>query len=219
MPSTHGHADHFLGVNVLRSRYPHVKVLATKATIAHIQQQLEPAFFKRFWVGFFPDQTETELQEDASFVEALPSNNTFEIEGHLLEVIQTGHTDTFDTTAVWVSDLRLVICGDVVYGDVHLYMAEAKTKEKRFEWVAALNKIKSLQPEIVVAGHKLVSASDDTRYIDATIEYIKTFQSLLDSGIQDSDVLYEAMMKKYRQRANDHALLGSCWASKAVGFK
>lgn len=216
---THGHADHFLGANILLARYPRAKILATKETLAHMKQQLEPTYFQGFWAGFFPNQLPSDLPTDASFVQTLSKSNMIDLEGHVLEVIKTGHTDTFDTTVLWVPDLELAICGDVVYGDVHLYMGEARVKEKRLEWVSALEKVKALKPTIVVAGHKKVDGRDDAHFIDATISYINMFQSLLDSGITDIDVLYKIMMKTYSDRANDHALLGSCWAAKASGFQ
>ena len=46
---THGHADHFLGLSILHSRFPDVKVVATEGTVEHMKQQIEPAFFGLFW--------------------------------------------------------------------------------------------------------------------------------------------------------------------------
>jgi len=39
----------------------------------------------------------------------------FELEGLPLEVIETGHTDTVDSTSLYVPDLGLVVSGDVAY--------------------------------------------------------------------------------------------------------
>jgi glyoxylase-like metal-dependent hydrolase (beta-lactamase superfamily II) len=214
---THGHADHFLGINILEARFPGVRILVTKGTAMHMKQQLEPAFFHRFWAGFFPgDQLPDCIP---SFTEMLPDNNSFDLEGHILQAVEVGHTDTFDTTVLWVPDLWLAICGDVVYGNVHMYLVEAKTREKRLEWVAAIEKVQALKPKIVIAGHKRESDPDDVHHLESSIGYIKTFQSLLDSGVNDASVLFEAMMKKYGSRVNNHALLGSCWAAEAAGWK
>ncbi len=38
-----------------------------------------------------------------------------ELEGFPLQVIETGHTDTADTTALYVPDLGLIVSGDVAY--------------------------------------------------------------------------------------------------------
>jgi glyoxylase-like metal-dependent hydrolase (beta-lactamase superfamily II) len=217
---THGHADHFLGISILQARFPGVRVLATKGTIAHMKQQLDPNFFGRFWAGLFPgDQLPSSLQPDATFAEALPDNNTFELEGHALQAVDVGHTDTFDTTILWAQDLKLAVCGDVVYGDVHMYLVEANTKEKRLEWLTAMEKIQALKPERVVAGHRREDESDDVQSLANSIAYVRSFQALLDSGVHDTDSLYAAMMEKYGTRVNSHALLGSCWAAEANSWK
>jgi hypothetical protein len=49
-----------------------------------------------------------------------------EVEGHRLEVLEAGFTDTADTTALWVPDLRLLIGGDVAYNETHQYLAETQ---------------------------------------------------------------------------------------------
>ena len=38
-----------------------------------------------------------------------------QLKGFPIEVIETGHTDTVDTTALHVPDLGLIVSGDVVY--------------------------------------------------------------------------------------------------------
>ena len=96
---------------------------------------------------------------------------------------------------------------------------EANTREKRLEWLAALEKVQMLKPKKVVAGHKREGESDDVHHLEFSIGYIETYQSLLDSGVRDISVLYKAMMKKYGSRVNSHALLGSCWAAEAAGWK
>ena len=206
---THGHADHFLGLSILQSRFPGVKVVATKGTIEHMKQQIEPGFFGSFWEKFFPDQ----LPDPVMTAEALPEDGKFSLEGHTLQAVEVGHTDTTDTTVLWVPDLKLAVCGDVVYGDVHQYLVEANTREKRLEWIAALEKVKTLGPETVVAGHKRTGGLDGAYNLDSSIEYIKDFQGLIDGGITDAKVLYERMMEKYGGRVNSHALLGSCGAA------
>ena len=203
---THGHADHFLGLSILHSRFPGVKVVATKRTVEHMKQQIEPAFFRSFWQKFFPNQ----LPEPVMTAEALPKNNQFELEGHIMQAVDVGHTDTTDTTVLWVPDLKLAVCGDVVYGDVHQYLVEANTREKRMEWIAALEKVKALGPETVVAGHKRPGGLDGVYNLDASIEYIRDFQDLIDGGVYDAKVLYERMMEKYGGRVNSHALLSGC---------
>ena len=79
--------------------------------------------------------------------------NVIDLEGHELVAVELGHTDTDHTTCLNVPSIGLVVAGDAAYNDVHLYLAESNA-QKRQEWIAALDKITSLNPRAVVASHK-----------------------------------------------------------------
>jgi len=206
---THGHADHFLGLSILKQRWPDAQILATKGTLAHMKQQLAPNAFAAFWASFFPGGQVPE-PHTIPLAEPLPESGTFELEGHTLQAVEVGHTDTTDTTVLWVPDLKLAVCGDVVYGDVHQYLVEANTKTLRLEWIAALEKVLALQPETVVAGHKRPGGLDSVADVHSSIAYIRDFQALIDGGVKEKEVLYMKMMEKYGGRVNPHALQGGC---------
>ena len=67
-----------------------------------------------------------------------------------LRVVELGNTDTSHSTALYVASIGLVISGDCVYNNTHLYLAECD-EEARSEWLRALDKIESLHPKAVVA--------------------------------------------------------------------
>ena len=46
------------------------------------------------------------------------------LEGHEVRLVEVGHTDTDDSSAIHVPDLRLVVAGDVLYNGVHVYVGE-----------------------------------------------------------------------------------------------
>ena len=101
----------------------------------------------------------------------LPASNlTFNLEGHTLEAVPVGHSDTDDSTFLWVPDLELAVAGDVVYNGAYKYMPETLTASLRQDWVNAVRKIKSFNPGSVVTGHKLPRALDGAWNLDLTIE-------------------------------------------------
>lgn len=61
----------------------------------------------------------------------------------------------------------LVIAGDAIYNDVHLYLVESNVKSRR-EWIAPLDKIGSLNPRAVIAAHKRPDNDDNPRIIEET---------------------------------------------------
>jgi len=61
------------------------------------------------WDKMFPDQI-----PEASVVATTPPDNTFELEGNELRIVEVGHTDTDKTTVLHVPSIGLVVAGDAV---------------------------------------------------------------------------------------------------------
>lgn len=211
---THGHADHFLGLPLLLQHFPEAKAVATEATVRHIEQQISEEGFSA-WLAFFPgDQLSTQHR----LPEALPSDNKFLLEGRwVFEAIECGHSDTFDSTVLWVPDLRLAVCGDVVYGDVHQMLLEANTPEKRVEWIRAVEKVEALNPVYVVPGHRNADEMDGIWHLEATKKYIRDFIGLLEQKPQTVSELYSAMIAKYPHRFNPMVLGWGCAGAHLSG--
>ena len=145
---THGHGDHFFGIQQLVEAFPAARAVGTRGTVAAAYAMGEPAFVESFWEKLFPGQ----IPQPLAFPEVL-DGNAIELEGHRLEVVEAGFTDTADTTALWVPDLRLMIAGDVAYNDKHQYTAET-TSASREQWAQAAEKLAAFDPVAVIAGHK-----------------------------------------------------------------
>jgi hypothetical protein len=97
--------------------------------------------------------------------------------GNELVALELGHTDTASTTCLHVPSIGLVVAGDAAYNDVHLYLVELDPQTRR-EWIAALDKIESLNPRAVVAAHKRPENDDNPRVIEETRQYIRDFDRL-----------------------------------------
>ncbi len=200
---THGHGDHCFGISVLRERFPEARAVATPRVLQHMRKQAAPDFLQSFWKSRFPGQ----LPDDIAFPDALEGDE-FELEGH-----DRGRTrDTDNTTCLYVPSIKLVVAGDAAYNDVHLYLAESSPQGRR-EWIAALDKMESLQPRAVVAGHKRAGNDDDPRIIGQTRKYIRDFDRVVGETATARE-LYEAMRALYPDRVNPGALWSSARAVK-----
>jgi len=131
----------------------------------------------------------------------------FALEGEELRIVPLGHTDTSHTTALHIPSLDLVIAGDAVYNETHLYLAECDAAA-RSEWLRALDIIEALQPKAVVAGHAVTDQDGSPRHIAATRRYIQDFNATLAKAATHLD-LYNAMLALYPDRVNP----GSLWAT------
>lgn len=122
--------------------------MATKSVAAGCAGQLAPQGMAK-WGSYFPGQ----LPSDQVVPNALPENGQFSLEGHICQATDVAHSDTHASSLLHVPDLKLVMDGDVVYGDCYQSLREANTVEKRTLWVEALDQIAALKPNIVVPGH------------------------------------------------------------------
>ncbi|KAF4414804.1 metallo-beta-lactamase domain [Fusarium acutatum] len=211
---THGHADHFLGLSQLIQHFPEAVALATKATVQHIEQQLDEEYFSSTWGSFFPGG---QIYEPVTRPKSLPDSNEFLLQGRwLFKAVEVGHSDTYDSTVLWVPDLKLAVCGDVIYGDVHQMLYEANTKLKREEWIHAVDQVESLGPIHVVPGHKRPEEVDGVWHISLTKKYLEDWGELLRNSPKSPEELYAEMIKLYPNRFNRMPLLWNAGAAFQV---
>jgi glyoxylase-like metal-dependent hydrolase (beta-lactamase superfamily II) len=205
---THGHGDHFFGIKQLKEAFPGVRAIAAEAAAEESRYQGSRDYVDSFWGKLFPGQ----IPEPQVFPEALDGDE-FELNGHTFQVIETGFTDTPGSTALWVSDLGLVVAGDVAYNGIHQYMAETTT-ESREEWMRATDKLAALDPRYVIAGHKQPDNPDDPKILAETKQYLADFNRL-DSTTSTVTELYDAMLQLYPDRANPGSLWGGAKKAKS----
>ncbi|HTA39673.1 MAG TPA: MBL fold metallo-hydrolase [Candidatus Acidoferrales bacterium] len=205
---THGHGDHWFGVGTLLERFPNARAVATPSSIKVMQGNSSPEALRTVWGASFPGQ----IPEKLVIAQELKSD-AIDLEGRELYVVELGHTDTDNTSCLHVPSIGLVVAGDAAYNDVHLYLAESNAQKRR-EWIAALDKMESLEPRAVVASHKRPENDDNPRIIEETRQYIRDFDRLVEATTTAQE-LYDKMLEIYPNRVNPGwALWGSARAAK-----
>lgn len=186
---THGHADHFYGLSVLLGRFPNARAIATPAAVDEMRKFLVPPL-NQIMHQCWPGQLPTKL------VAAEPyENDTFTLEGHEFRIIEHGRTDGPHTTSLHVPSIDLVVGGDVVYNQCHMYVGDT-TPEIRKNWLAALDRLAALKPAIVVAGHKKSGAPDLPSAIQDSKRYLMDFDRLWQTTASDEE-LFNRMTELY----------------------
>ena len=186
---THGHGDHYLGLPVVLDRFPDARAVATTRTVRHMQQPGTQALDNSLRARF-PGQ----IADTIPLPEPLESPE-IQLEGSAIEVIETGHTDTLDTTSLHVPDLGLVVSGDVVYNHCHMYVG-ATTTDSRAEWIAALDRLAALNPAAVVSGHKDPTQGNPPAVLADTRGYLEYYGQLRQAGLPGQE-LFDAMVSRY----------------------
>lgn len=199
---THGHGDHWFGAGPLVERFPGATVLATRGTLQEMAMHGSPGFRSSFWDSVFPDQ----IPPTTTVTQAIDSGS-FKLEGHELQIVEVGHTDTNNTTMLFVPSVGLLVAGDTVYNGVHPYLAESQDGGIE-SWLRALDIAESLKPRFVVAGHKNPGLPDQPGQIQETRRYLSDASKLL-AGEPRPEEFFAAMLALHPDRINAGALWGA----------
>jgi glyoxylase-like metal-dependent hydrolase (beta-lactamase superfamily II) len=192
--ATHGHGDHWFGTDLLLQRFPGTVAYATEGTIRLMHEQATEGR-AQLWDKDFPG-----LIPDSPVVYQPIPKEGFELEGNRIQAIETGHTDTDDTTVLHVPSIGLVVAGDVAYNGVHQYLLESAGGGLQ-AWLNALDQVTALQPRAVIAGHKNKNLPDDPAVLEQTRDYLLDAQRLL-TGKPTPREFYDQMLDRYPDRLN-----------------
>lgn len=205
---THGHGDHWFNLPYLLRRFPGVSVVSTQDSIEHMSTQLSP-YFRGFWHDTFPGQ----IDEESFQILAKPlKDNTFTLEGHAFSAVDVGHSDTDATTFLHVPSLDLAVAGDIVYNDVHMWMAESPSESQRDAWIHSLDRLEAYKPAIVIGSHHRPGGVDGAFNIGASRRYIEVFSELVRES-SDAEELYRRVLSVYPNRIGKLVLWLGCKAS------
>ena len=104
--------------------------------------------------------------------------------------------DTDENTMLWIPGQRILVGGDVVFNNMHVYTAETDS-QARGKWLNSLNTIRALQPSVVIPGHSKAGAPlDASTAVAFTERYLLVFEEELTKA-KDPDSLIKAMKERF----------------------
>jgi glyoxylase-like metal-dependent hydrolase (beta-lactamase superfamily II) len=187
---SHSDPDSYFGLEVLRAAFPQVKIVATASTIAAIKANKDAKL--AYWGPILKANAPKTL-----LVPELLHGNTLSVDGQPLEV-QGLHGAASEHSYLWIPAIQAVVGGVLVYGNMHLWTADAQTPLARADWQQSLQQIQALKPQTVVPGHYLPGASMPPQSVSFTADYLKVLEVELPSASNSGD-LVKAMVKRYPQ--------------------
>jgi len=186
---THEHADHFLGLEIFKEAYPSVRIIANSAVVDRINRVYQEKIDK--WSKILGSGATSHVVGIEKF-----DGDFIEFEGSKLEVLKNIQGDTDQNTMLWIPEQRILITGDVLFNDMHVYTAETD-RQARGKWLNSLQKIRVLKPAVVIPGHSKVAAPlDATTAVDFTENYLLAFDEELKRA-KDPDSLINAMRQRF----------------------
>jgi glyoxylase-like metal-dependent hydrolase (beta-lactamase superfamily II) len=122
--------------------------------------------------------------------------NFIKFEGTKIEVLKNIRGDTDENTMLWIPEQRILIAGDVLFNNMHVYTPETDGKA-RGKWLNSLQKIRELKPSVVVPGHSKVGAPlDASTAVDFTENYLLAFEEELKKA-KDPDSFINTMKERF----------------------
>src|SRR6202049_1005683 len=186
---THEHADHFLGLEVFKEAYPRVRIIANSAVVDRINKVYQEKIDK--WKTILGSGATSQVVAIEKF-----DGNFIKFESSTIEVLKNIQGDTDENTMLWIPGQRILIAGDVVVNNMHVYTAETDSKARE-KWLNSLQKIRELKPSVVIPGHSKVGAPLDTSTaVDFTENYLLVFEEELKKA-KDPASLINAMKEKF----------------------
>ncbi|WP_161974674.1 MBL fold metallo-hydrolase [Piscinibacter terrae] len=192
-----GDPDYYFGLEVIHQAFPQAQILATGATVSHIQASLpEKLKVWRPMLGANGPQT--------PIVPTALKGNAFELEGQRLEVIGLdGPSPLY--TFVWIPSIQAVVGGVRVFGNMHLWMTDSASAVERQCWINDLKRIEALGPRTVVAGHAKPGQPADLSSVHYSIDYLTAYGEEM-AKAANSDALKVAMKTRYPQAIGEEVL-------------
>ena len=205
---THGHSDHWLGLARLLQHFPAARGHAAPEVAARAAWEAEFNKTSKYWTSRFPG----ELPETPALPEVLNTDEIL-VDGQVVNLIHIGQGDIDGSTMFHVPSADAVVCGDVVYNNVHMMMYEAD-EAKREAWIASIDAIAALNPKIVVAGHKSAGAPDLPENLAASQQYLRDFTTIAKTAGTAEDLVH-GMLELHGERDQPHTLWISARAEVA----
>ena len=179
---THEHADHFLGLEVFKEAYPTARVLANSNVVDRINKVYQEKIDK--WRGILGSDAASHMVVISKYDE-----NFIRFDDSKIEILKNVQGDTDANTMLWLPGQRALIAGDVLFNDMHVYTAETDVAARK-RWLGSLQKIKELEPAVVIPGHSKVGAPiDGTSAVAFTEKYLLIFEQELKKANEPDDLI------------------------------
>lgn len=187
---SHGDPDFYFGLDTVVAAFPNARVVATEPTVQHIKETVDGKL--AFWGP--------KLGADAPSRPVIPQvlkGSTLTLEGQALEITGLDGPQP-DRSFVWIPSLKAVVGGVVVFGNLHVWMADTQTPQSHKDWLATLARIEALKPVTVIPGHYAPGAPLTLESVRYTQGYIRAFDTQT-AKAADSAALIAAMKAQYPQ--------------------
>ena len=163
---THPHPDHYFGLVVIRQAFPDAKFVALPRVVEGIKASWQNR------VNAWKPQYGDNIPSNPIIPDAL-EGNTLTLEGETLQIFGPLQGDSAgDNSFVWIPSLRAIVGGDTLFSGAHFVYAPMLPAQKK-DWLATIDQIEALKPQIVIPGHQVAGAPNDASVLSFMKKYMR----------------------------------------------
>ncbi|WP_314222759.1 MBL fold metallo-hydrolase [Streptomyces zaehneri] len=189
---SHGDPDFYFGAEVLSDTFPDARFVATDHVIEHIQHSYEGKL--KAWESLGANLP-------TRLVDIEPLTEDITLEGHRFH-LRGGGAELPDRHYLWQAEHRALLGGVLLFQQEHVWVADTARPEQRAAWIGLLDDMATLDPQLVVPGHRLPGTPADASAITATRDYLTAFEEELGKAA-DAAALTDALVRRHP----DHGML------------
>ncbi|MBC3810028.1 MBL fold metallo-hydrolase [Undibacterium aquatile] len=182
--------DYYFGVETLKEIFPQADVVTTPAVLEKLMPKLAGK------VAFWGPKMGANAPRKPVVPRAL-SENTLTLEGQTIEILGTQGV-LAHRPYTWIPSIKAIVGNIGVFGQMHVWTADTQTAAERAAWVAQLNEMAALKPELVVPSHMQSGTKIDISNITFTKDYLQTFERTLVTSSNSAELI-KAMKQAYPQ--------------------
>ena len=184
---SHSDPDYYFGLDEIKKAFPKVEIVSTAQTAYLIEASKDGKL--QVWGSQLKGDAPSEIIIPKA-IKTLP-----DLEGNKLEIVQTPNDPAH--SFVWIPSLKTIVGGISVSIGSHLWMADTKDKAAIEQWIAQIEKMKSLHPKSVVPSH-FAALDESPKVLDFVENYLKDYNEATKTS-NNAAAITEKMEAKYPQ--------------------
>jgi glyoxylase-like metal-dependent hydrolase (beta-lactamase superfamily II) len=197
---THGHPDHYLGMNILKQEFPNAAIVVTKQEIKNDIISFSKWMENVGWLDKEPTMKPKTVQNENGFdyeknIEVLNSKTLALTEGAILELNSDySPAECEHLTTIYNQELNAFLTSDFCYNGVHMWLAI--DKENITYWKAQLDQFKkelAAQNPTIYPGHGKPAGIS---LFDEVKKYIEDFEQTIANSKTRTEAM-QAMKSLY----------------------
>lgn len=182
--------DYYFGVETLKEIFPQADVVTTRAVLDKLAPKLAGK------LAFWGPKMGANAPRKPVMPRAL-EGAVLKLEDQTIEIRGTRGL-LAHRPYVWIPSIKAIVGNIGVFGNLHVWTADTQTAAERAAWLAQLDEMAGLRPELVVPGHMRAGTTLDASAIAFTKGYLQTFEKALPATTTGGE-LVSAMKRAYPQ--------------------